>query len=258
MADIPALYASGRACISELVQDLSPEAAATRVPTCPEWTVHDVVSHLTGICADILGGNIGGLASDEWTAAQVRARRDRSIGDVVAEWNEVAPQVEAFAQHFPGRAGDQWVTDQTTHEHDIRLALGQSGARESAAVLLGAGFLVGGLWASLTARGVGPIEVRTEVGAWVVGGGPGEADDAARATAVDDALQSVVLEAAPLSSGGDPVGTVKLSDFELMRALTGRRSVAQIAAYDWSVDPEPYLAAFQFGPFTTSPVDIPE
>ena len=52
--------------------------------------------------------------------------------------------------------------------------------------------------------------------------------------------------------------SVDASAFELFRCLTGRRSRAQIAALAWSVDPEPYLDAFQFAYFTTSAVDIDE
>ena len=89
----------------------------------------DVVAHLAGTCADILAGNIAGVGTDEWTDAQVVARRGRSLPDVLAEWTDVASQVETFAEHFPGRTGVQWVMDLTAHEHDIRTAIGEPGAR---------------------------------------------------------------------------------------------------------------------------------
>ena len=82
---IGALYADGRGRISDLVSGLGEEAAAP-VPACPQWSVHDVVAHLTGVCADILAGNIAGVATDPWTDAQVCARRDRSVEEVLAEW----------------------------------------------------------------------------------------------------------------------------------------------------------------------------
>ena len=44
----------------------------------------------------------------------------------------------------------------------------------------------------------------------------------------------------------------------LVRSGTGRRSAGQIAALSWTVDPEPYVKVFQFGPFTMSPIDIDE
>ena len=58
--------------------------------------------------------------------------------------------------------------------------------------------------------------------------------------------------------GAPARASVAASGFELFRCLTGRRSRAQIAALAWSVDPEPYLDAFQFASFTTSAVDIDE
>src|SRR5437870_9772480 len=135
-------YAEGRRRITQLMQEAGDAGAQTPVPTCPGWTVHDVVAHVTGVCTDILAGNIAGVATDPWTDAQVKARRDRSTGEVLAEWSDAAPQVEAFAENLPGRTGAQWVLDLTTHEHDIRTALGRAGARESAGVAVGAEFMV--------------------------------------------------------------------------------------------------------------------
>lgn len=130
--DVGAVYAEGRERVSGLVAELDVAGAATVVPACPAWSVKDVLAHLTGICADIMAGNIEGVATDPWTAAQVDARRSATIGEVVAEWNEVAPQVEAMAAGF-GPAGHQWVGDFATHEHDVRGALGRPGARDSQA-----------------------------------------------------------------------------------------------------------------------------
>jgi hypothetical protein len=104
------------------------------VPTCPDCSVADVVAHLTGICADVLAGNTDGVATDPWTAAQVSARRGRAIDELVAEWSDTAPQVEALSETFPPELGPQWIADLTTHEHDIRTAIRQPGARDSAGV----------------------------------------------------------------------------------------------------------------------------
>src|SRR5262245_10315435 len=113
------LYAEGRERIVEIVAGLSPELATAPVPTCPEWSVTDVLAHLTGICADVLAGNTDGVATDPWTEAQVSARRGRDIDELVAEWSETAPQVEALSEAFPPDLGAQWIADLTTHEHDI-------------------------------------------------------------------------------------------------------------------------------------------
>src|SRR5436309_16089627 len=111
MTDVAALYAEGRGRVTALVEGLSDEDAKAPVPTCPGWTVHDVLAHVTGVCADVLGGNIEGVATDPWTDAQVQARKGRSVAEIVDEWSEIAPQVEAMAVHFPGRVAEQWVAD---------------------------------------------------------------------------------------------------------------------------------------------------
>lgn len=252
--DIGVVYAAGRERVTGLLEELSDDGAATPVPTCPEWTVHDVVAHLAGTCTDILSGNIDGVATDGWTAAQVDARRDRSLAELLAEWNDAGPQVEALAGAFPGRAGEQWVTDATTHEHDIRVALGAHGARESDAVAIALDFLVtAGFASSLVHRGLGAVEVRAGDRRWLVGGGEAP-------TAWDTLLAADVDAGSP--SGGDgvePSITLSATPFELFRALTGRRSAAQIAAYDWSGDPAPYVDAFIYGPFKSlSAHDIEE
>jgi hypothetical protein len=41
------------------------------VPTCPGWTVRDVVAHLAGLCEDWVQGRLAGYASEAWTANQV-------------------------------------------------------------------------------------------------------------------------------------------------------------------------------------------
>ena len=62
-------------------------------------------------------------------------------------------------------------------------------------------------------------------------------------TQLHDRFQTSVAEA------GLPPVSVKASASELFRARLGRRSAAQVCAYEWSADPTPYLDAFFiFGP----------
>jgi uncharacterized protein (TIGR03083 family) len=258
------VYAEGRARISDLVLALAAEDADRPVPTCPQWTVGDVVSHLVGICADVLVGNIAGVATEPWTAEQVRTRTGRALPAVVEEWSEVGPQVEALAEHFPGQMGAQWLTDLTTHEHDIRTAVGRPGARDSRGVEIGLDFLVMvGFHAAVSARGLRPLVVKAGERSWVVGTGETAATEAEEdvARAVDERLAETLFSSAPVPAGGlleEPAMTLVAPPFDLFRALTGRRSVAQIVKLDWPVDPAPYLPAFQFGPFTLSAVDVVE
>jgi uncharacterized protein (TIGR03083 family) len=252
-------YTEARRRITDLVTGLG-EEAERRVPTCPAWSVRDVIAHLAGVCADILAGNLAGVGTDGWAEAQVRARRDRSIEVLIEEWSQVAPQVERFADHFPGRTGAQWVLDVTTHEHDIRGAIGSPGARRSEGVAMGLDLLVGVLLhGAVSARGLPPIEVRAEGRSWTVGTGEPVVDGDEKTLAEAAARRA----ASALTSGvclpaGEPTGAVEAPAFELFRALTGRRSRNQIRRFRWTLDPEPYLAAFQTSPFTTSPQDVEE
>jgi uncharacterized protein (TIGR03083 family) len=218
VVDVGAVYAEGRQRLSALVAPLDDAGAAAPVPACPGWTVHDVVAHLTGICADILAGNLEGVTTDAWTAAQVERRREASLADVLAEWAEVAPPVEAMADGF-GPAGHQWVTDGATHEHDVRGALGAPGARDSAAVEVGAAFVAGRFLAGVAERGLPALAFRVDDRRWV-------------------------------SEPGPAAATLTTTPFELIRATTGRRSVGQLRALDWDGDPEPWLERWGWGPFT--------
>jgi hypothetical protein len=40
--------------------------------------------------------------------------------------------------------------------------------------------------------------------------------------------------------------------------MTGRRSAAQIRGFTWTGDPDVFLPAFEFGPFTTPATELVE
>jgi uncharacterized protein (TIGR03083 family) len=219
MAAIAAAYNAGRDRISELVRELDTEASATPVPACPEWSVKDVVSHLTGICHDLLNGNLDGVATEPWTAAQVDARRHLDIDEIVAEWSALGAQVEAMVPSFPEGPAAQLVGDLATHEHDVRGALERPGARDSDAVVIGLGFVAKNFCTAVAARGFPALRLRAGDSVWSTG--TAEADT-----------------------------TVSAEPFELLRALTGRRSESQLRALAWEGDPSEHLAAFTWGPFS--------
>jgi hypothetical protein len=137
---------------------------------------------------------------------------------------------------FPEPYDRQVVADLAIHEHDIRGSLGRPGARESDALWLGLDFL-----ASAVAQpgagelGISPLEMRSGTRSWTLGNGAAGGDE-----------------------GSAPPGTLTADPFELFRALTGRRSAAQIRSLDWSVDPDPYLALFGLGPFQVRAASLVE
>src|SRR5437763_7932093 len=94
MTDYGLLYAAARERVSALVTDLADGQLSTSVPSCPGWTVHDVVAHLAGTVADVQAGRLDGVGSDPWTAAQVEARRATPVDEIVEEWAAGSPTFE--------------------------------------------------------------------------------------------------------------------------------------------------------------------
>jgi uncharacterized protein (TIGR03083 family) len=225
VADLGTVYRDTRERITGLVADLDPAAAATVVPFCPAWTVKDTLAHLSGVIGDILAGRLDGVATDPWTAAQVEARRSWPLAEVVEEWTSQAPQVEAVLADFPTDPVRQLIADATTHEHDLRHALGRPGARDTESVQVAAGWIA----EVFRPAGMPRLRVRLDDGDRDAGDGDGD---------------------------GPPPVTVTVSSFEFLRARIGRRTLDQIAAFDWSADPAPYLPHFVV--FTPPPAPIAE
>jgi uncharacterized protein (TIGR03083 family) len=216
MTDFAALYQETRERLSARVARLDDASAATPVDACPGWDVKGVVSHLVGIVSDLQSGNLEGVGSDAWTGAQVDARRDASLADIVAEWNDKAPALEEQLATWPPDVAGQLVSDVTSHELDVLGALGIRDGRDSDAVRYTCARYAGGLGTRVTEAGLAPLVVIAD-GETVLPGGDAEAE---------------------------PAATVRASSFELARAASGRRSADQIRAFDWDGDPEPYLAVF--------------
>ena len=125
MTEVADHYRTARLRITELVLSLDDDELARAVPACPGWTVHDVVSHITGVTDDALSGRMDGVATDPWTAAQVERGRGVATADLLKRWTEQAAVFESFP--LPPQA----VIDLTTHEQDIRGAVDQPGARDT-------------------------------------------------------------------------------------------------------------------------------
>ncbi len=208
-----AVYRDARARIAALARELTGPELDSVIPGSPEWTARDVVAHLTGVAADTVAGHLAGAPGPSWTAPQVEQRRGVALADVLAEWDEAGPGVEAAVTER--RASLAVVFDVLCHEADLHEGLGRgrppaAGWEPAVAVL-----------AKQTAKGVD---------------GPG----------------SLVLHAAgETHRGGDrePVTELRADPYELFRGLLSRRSRAQMRSWDWVGDPEPYLESLPaFGP----------
>ena len=195
-------YTELRARVTEMMQSLTLEQAQAIVPHCPQWTVKDCFAHMVGIPEDVINGQMEGVASEAWTNRQVLRHAQDSIADLLSIWETNAPVFAKILPNIPQPVISQFMFDQTTHEHDIRTAVGQPGARDTLAVAVAEGFIRNSL-----------------------------------AQQSDPAIAELANH--------------KLTGFEYLRSLSGRRSRAQISKNGLDIET---VDAF----IRTMPFDIPE
>jgi uncharacterized protein (TIGR03083 family) len=199
-------YRELRGRVRAVVEQIDPSTLDQVAPATPKWSAHDVLAHLVGVPEDVVHGRMEGLASDAWTQAQVDRRKTASAEDLLAEWDEHAPQFEQLLADMPAEITGQAVFDAGTHEHDLLNALGIKGDRDTDAIGVGWDWIV---------------DARTR------GGAP--------------AICFVTESGEQISGTGDLVARVEAPRFELFRAVAGRRTAAEIANYGWDCEPEPVL-----------------
>ena len=180
-------YAALRARVTELMQSLSLEQSKTVVPHCPQWTVKDCLAHMVGVPEDVINGQMDGVATDAWTDRQVQRHTNDSVDDLLAVWETNAPVFAKILPNIPQPVLSQFMFDQTTHEHDIRTAIAQPGARDTLAVAVAEGFI----------------------------------------------RNSLAQHSNPAIA---QMATHKLTGFEFLRTLSGRRSRAQILQNGFDVE----------------------
>ena len=222
--DYVGCYRDTRTALTDLAGGLDDSGWSRPVPATPGWAVRDVVGHVVGIASDLLDGNLTGVGSDEWTAAQVDARRGVPFPDVLGEWSERAPVLEEQVAAWPPEFAGQLVGDLALHDLDVRGALGRRDGRDSPATRAASDHYAHELAGRLDEAGAGAIRFELPEGPVVVG-------------------------------RGDPTVSVAASRFELLRALSGRRSGEQIRAYRWDGDPDRVVAVLAAYPMRDIPLD---
>ena len=184
------------------------------VPTCPGWSVKDVIAHCAGFISAYKTGGPEAFGHG-WGDREVEARGDRSLQECLTEWAEL---LDDPGDLFESRLAPVAVADILAHEQDIRTSLDRPGARDDenivTAVQMGLAFLDNKVRdANLPAFRVMTGDVERQIG------------------------------------DGEPETTLRTSTFELFRALHGRRTVDQVRAMKWDGDPEPWMSVFfLFGP----------
>ena len=232
MADSAALYRDARKKISDLVRGLSDEELVRPVPATAEWTIRDIISHLAGDAECLVEGDFPETyfaafgepdvvpVLNAWTESHVASRRDKTLEEVLQEWEETAPRIERmmageepWPERIPMFVDRVLLTDLGVHEQDIYGALGIVRDRDNPLIRVATAGYVASMGFRLMGAGLPPVRIA--------------AGDSVRQT-----------------HDGATAAEVSGERFEMFRVLSGRRSPDQIRALDWSGDPEPYIPYF--------------
>ena len=214
-----AQYRAGRLRIQELTQSLDDATLRRIVPACPEWTIKELVAHLTGVAADSLAANVNEMGRPNWTQAQVAARRDKSIDEIFDEWDSISAQIQATLDDLHPTLASALIGDLITHEHDLRGALADKEARDTEGVVTATSFYARNFGKRLKDAGLPTVIVQAGEHEWTAG-------------------------------REEPQGFVRGSLFEMLRGLTGRRTNDEVKSFDWTIDAAPYLELFAMYPIT--------
>lgn len=185
-----------------------PDDLEQPVPATPDWSARQLLAHMVGLGVDVLAGDEPDDHHPGWTRAQVDARATSSPADLVAEWRSVAEELETYLrEQSPRPLGDLLI-----HEQDLRGALGRPGARDTEGLAVVRATMAGRLGVAVRAAGLAPLVLEQEDGPW-------------RWSSAD----------------GRPGAVLRADGLDLFRAVTSRRTAAQLEGYRADGDLEPYL-----------------
>jgi hypothetical protein len=139
--EVASAYVELRTRVIALLREAGEGVADLPVPHFPAWTVKMATSHLVGVPEDVLSGNMAGVTTEAWTQAQVDRHANDSLMSILDAWGATASTIDPMLPHFPVPVNSQFVFDACTHEHDVRAAIGQAGARDSQSVRVAVGFI---------------------------------------------------------------------------------------------------------------------
>jgi uncharacterized protein (TIGR03083 family) len=222
-------YEQGLNELQTILEATEDSAMATPVPACPGWSVADLVAHIVGVAEDSARGAFFPDAADAWrdpavaeareawTASHVQRHGGRSCEDLLGQLlHHGCSLVLALRRGEPAIASTPiWmvtapVGDLAVHLADLREALRLPPETGSAIARLGFAAFREWLHQRLVAENLPALELSDGRRTWPVG-------------------------------TGNPVGSITAPRQELFRVISGRRSAADIARYDWTTDPAPYL-----------------
>jgi uncharacterized protein (TIGR03083 family) len=209
------VYERLRIAFVDTSRSVPASALAVPVPATPAWSVHDVLAHVIGLAADLNAlrfPEADDLGGDRFSAVQVAERRDRSLDELVAEWDREAPQFEAGLRAFGYELGSHFVADLCIHHHDVRAALQLPDMPDPVAVAVSLDHYLGHVHEQIAARGDGCVRFVTPP----LPGRPGGIDRTV--------------------GTGPVIATLRAGGFVLLRTLAARVPLHTVRRMAWEGD----------------------
>jgi uncharacterized protein (TIGR03083 family) len=150
-------YRAVRAAVAEIVT--RGDVAARPVPSCPEWTGHDLVGHLVEIAARVCE-RVGRPVQPPVVGS--------SVADDLATWELLGARLDP---EIAGGGAEVMVMDAFTHELDLHHAAGTAPSPGHPAFATSLGVLVAGVGGSVREHGLPALRVRAGGREWVAGDG---------------------------------------------------------------------------------------
>ena len=206
MTELFAAYAATRARMLDIARVAGPDALTTTVPSCPDWTALQLITHCVSMPAALGAGDFPTGDLNEWIDKILADRAGRSLDELDTEW---ASANDTIAGMVNG-GGAVLFDDLVVHEHDLRGALGvpdHSALDASTSVPRSLESCV----AALEEAGLGSIEVHSGSDTW-------------------------------RSHDAEPGWVLEVSPWEAVRVLYSRRTAEELRALGGSDNIDAYIA----------------
>ncbi len=209
------IYKQSQERFANTIDGISPVEESVKIQSCPDWTVHDLLSHVTGLCVAISQGDSPPADTQNWVDEQVISRKGLSSEHVAAEWSESLSNFCAVATSDM-RLAMPLTYDLLVHEFDLNHALQKPPVLEDTdALLLAMNVAALILHGDISKAEVGSLLLVAHDNEWQCGMGD-------------------VIATLDLSATTNPI-------FEFIRLTGSRRSQSQLLAYPWQGDVERIL-----------------
>jgi uncharacterized protein (TIGR03083 family) len=200
---------------SQSISQLSAQESLVQIQSCPDWNIHDLLSHVTGLCVAISQGDSPPADTQNWVNQQVISRKSHASAQVVAEWQSSLDAFSAVAASNM-RLAMPLTYDLLVHEFDLLHALKTAPhMHNDDALLLAMNVAALILDGDISKADVGSLLLIANQHEWQCGSGE-------------------IIATLDLSALDNPI-------FELIRLTGSRRSHKQLLAYPWQGDFERLL-----------------